>query len=113
MDANLINSQLNDLVSNSPKWEELLQNTNPGNDGTLDSNVCLENVFVNIHARTLKFFNATFNGEVQIGGSGSDGFPIKFSTSVSGEGKFEFEDDNQNVKISELSFDTDSIDLFP
>lgn len=113
MNPNLINLQLNDLVPKSPKWEELLQNTSPGNDGTLDSNIIVDKLYVNINARTLKFYDAKFYGEVQFGGSGNDGFPVKFSTSISGEGKFEFEDDNQNVKITDLSFDKDSIDLFP
>lgn len=111
MNADLIKMQLHEQVCNSSKWDEILQNTTPGNDGPLDTNVDLDKLYVNPHERTFKFFKTKFWGKVQFGGSGKDGYPLPFSEKFSGHGTFEF-DGKDNVKIIDIEFDNKSLNLF-
>lgn len=109
------NQLINDLQTNFNNWDDVINNTIPGNYGSQDWNVSIpENYFyVNIPDGTFSFKNVDFSVSLLLGASGGDSSIVQdFRTSVNGKGTFEFEN-NKKIRITNIEIDLDvNLDIF-
>lgn len=96
------------------EWAQFLDNASPGPYAINDIDVSVEknDIWVEMHEQTFKFNKATFDFNLRLGGSSDeDGYDADFSKVVSGEGKFQFIKDSQDLEITEFSINED-LDLY-
>lgn len=111
-----IRSQLiNDLQTDINNWDDVINNTLPGNYGSQDWDVSVpENrFFVNIPDGSFSFKDVDFSASLLLGASRGDSSILQeFRTSVKGKGTFEFVN-NKKVRITNIEIDPDTnLDIF-
>ncbi|WP_298156165.1 hypothetical protein [Flavobacterium sp.] len=103
-------SQLCEALENHPKVDGLMNETSPENYGPVDLpefNINGDSLRINVGNRTIKFWDADFQVTVLKEESGDDGIPVRVRKKVSGEGVFDFYDNNTKVKISHLDLEAE------
>lgn len=117
MEINLIREKIADKLGSSEVndiWVDILQDTTPGNYGVedIEINVDIKDIWVDIPERTFTFKNAELIFYARLGGSSEkNGYDQKFSLVVSGDGKFDFTDKSQDIKIMKFTINED-LDLY-
>lgn len=97
MDIHSIREQIQIEIATHDEWDSLLSETNPGHYGVdyWEVEVYDEGLWVDIKNRTFSFKDASLSATVVLGASKGDmSFNQNFSTTVSGNGKFEFSGSN-------------------
>lgn len=105
---------IQDLENNITNWDDVINNTNPGNYGLEDWDVSVseKDFFVDIPSKTFKFKNVDFFAKLLLGGSNEDsGIVHDYNKLASGHGTFDFTDNNRKVTISDIYVEIDS-DIF-
>lgn len=107
---------LTEFSSNLLHWRKVLENTSPANYGIADDNwdvsVRTYDFYVHVQERFVEFKNATFTGKVKLFESGKDSVDYPFKGKFTGKAFFEFDSSKQNVFITDISFDDESLNLF-
>lgn len=117
MEIKLIREKLTDIICSDElhdNWVNILQHTNPGNYGVedIEINMNLTNIWVNIPERNLTFKNAEISFSARLGGSSEkNGYDANFIKKISGQGQFEFIQDGNELKITEIKIN-ESLDLY-
>ena len=110
MDIEKMREKLAIEISQSEEWVDKLNDSNPGHYGVEDWDVVIsnDNIWVDIPQRSFTFKGVTFDFTVQIGSSNKDdGSEMSFSKIASGQGVFEFKDDDITIEELNLQFDLD------
>lgn len=105
---------IQDLENNINNWDDVISNTSPGNYGVEDWSISIpeEYFFVDIPTKTFKFKNVDFFAKLLLGSSNEeDGFVQDYNKLASGDGTFDFVDNNQKVNIKDINIEIDS-DIF-
>lgn len=108
-----IREQLAIKISYQDIWEELLNDTNPGNHGCENVEVQLlgTDIFVDIAKKKFTFKNASFSFTARIGGTrDEDSHLFDFNKAADGDGTFDFVD-KSTVEVTDIEVDVD-LELF-
>ncbi len=117
MEIKLIREKLTDIICSDElhdNWVNILQHTNPGNYGVEDIEICMDpnNIWVNIPERNFTFKNAEISFSARLGGSSEkNGYDANFSKTISGQGQFEFVQNSNDLKFTEIKIN-ESLDLY-
>lgn len=100
-----IRSQLlTQLQINLNYWDDVINNTNPGNYGVEDWDISISpnNFYVDIPNKTFSFKDISFTAKVLLGAShGDSSIEQDFSTRLYGKGTFDFIT-NKEIKIENI-----------
>ena len=91
-------------------WNDVLNNTNPGNYGCdhWDSEIDYEDIFVDIPNREFKIKNGNFTADLVMGATrGDHNFNENYNKPFSAKGKFDFKNAKQ-IGVVDISIDIDS-----
>lgn len=105
---------IQNLENDISNWDDVINNTNPGNYGVEDWDVSVpeKDFFVDIPSKTFKFKNVDFSAKLLLGGSNEEsGFVQEYSKPAKGNGVFEFVENNRKVIITDINIEIDS-DVF-
>lgn len=117
MEISLIREKLADKLCSTEvydNWIDILQETNPGNYGVedIEINVDVNDIWVVIPERTFTFKNTELSFCARLGGSSDEsGYDANFKKVVSGNGKFDFYNKSQDIKIMEFTIN-ENLDLY-
>lgn len=102
---------IQDLQNNIENWNDVINNTNPGNYGVEDWEIFVpeKGFFVDIQEKTFKFKNVDFSAKLRLGGSNEESsFIHDYNKLASGEGNFKFVDNNRKVIITDINIEIDT-----
>jgi hypothetical protein len=116
MDIKTAREKIADKLSSEEdsKWVNILQDTSPANYGVenIELNIGIENIWVEMHLQTFTFKNAELIFSARLGGSSDEnGYDQKFKIPISGNGKFQFIKNSQDLEITEFSIN-ENLDLY-
>lgn len=103
---------IRDLENNIENWNDVINNTNPGNYGIKSWEVSIpeKGFFADIKEKTFKFKNVDFFAKLVLGDSNEESGIIQdYNKLASGTGNFIFVDNNRKVIITDIKIviDTD------
>ena len=109
------NGLMHELTTNINIWLKELDNTNPGHYGIEDWEVLIESdnsIYVDIPNREFRFKEIVIRADLRLGGSGDESsFFHQYRDFASGKGSFEFINNNQSVRISDINIEM-NLELF-
>lgn len=110
MNIDQIRIALADKISSHSEWHDVLEQSEPGHYGIIDSevNITKDNIWVDIPNRTFTFKEVDFNFKLQMMSS-NDGIEDDFSRITGGSGMFQM--NGNNVVIEEMKIEID-LDLY-
>lgn len=98
------NQILSQLQNDLSCWDDVINNTNPGNYGVedWDISVSANNFYVDVPNKTFNFKDINFTAKVLLGAShGDSSIEQDFSTRLYGKGTFDFTS-NKEVRIENI-----------
>ena len=104
---------IHELIYDLSNWDEVINNTNPGNYGIEDWDIAVpeQGFFVDIPSKTFSFKNVDFSAKLILGASKGDSSFIKnYRETANGKGTFEFTD-KKKVSITDTEINID-LDVF-
>lgn len=91
---------------NLERWDDILQDTDPGHYGTEDVHIEVSpgDIWVNVPTKSFSFKNANLSFSARLGGSSDkNGFDENFTLIVSGNGNFDFTNNSQDIEVEDFS----------
>jgi len=117
MDINTAREKIAEKLSSGESfegWADVLDDATPGNYGVNDAevNIGVDNIWVDMRAKTFTFKDAEFVFNVRLGGSSDEsGYDESFRKPVSGYGEFEYTKNNTDIEIVKFSIN-EHLDLY-
>jgi hypothetical protein len=117
MDINIAREKIADKLSSDEvfgKWVTILGDSNPANYGVNEAevNIGKNDIWVDMPSKTFTFKNAELVFNVRLGGSSDEnGYDADFRKPISGNGKFQFINNSQDIDILEISIN-EHLDLY-
>jgi len=114
MDIDKIRIEIAEKLSNDfDAWNDVLNNTNPGNYGCdqWDVEIDFNDIYVDIPKRSFELTNGIFSADLVLGASkGDTSFNMGYNKVFNAFGKFKFENAN-SITIEEVDIEIDP-DIF-
>jgi hypothetical protein len=114
MEIDVIREKLSEKLDDLFLWNDILQETDPGNYGTEDVEVIIypQDIWVDIQSRTFTFKNGNLSFCARLVSSNDeDGYNEDFAFTVSGSGEFEFIEKSKDIQINKIEIN-EKLDLY-